>query len=303
MSLIERALEKARIEGKQAATRPAAGLRTASVPAAESGGALDVPSRASQSSRVRSPQLEISEATLAVNGLRAPDDRLHQQMAEFRHVKRQLLSAIQDSQRADSRLLLVTSAIVGDGKTYSAANLALSLALERDYYVLLVDADVIKASLSGLFGLGGRPGLMDAVANDDIDVESLVVDTSIERLSILPAGSPDPQATEYFASARMGQVLSRLLGPADRIVVVDSLPLLQTTEVRSLLRYGGQVMLVVRANETPHAAVMQAVELLDGHENVSLLLNAMEYDKLSSYLGYGYQYSYNYGGTSAREKE
>jgi Mrp family chromosome partitioning ATPase len=193
-------------------------------------------------------------------------------------------------------MTLIASALPGEGKSFSSANLALSLALEPDYTVVLVDADVIKPNLTRLFGLLGRPGLMDAAADPSIDVESLIVSTNVEGLSLLPAGRTDANATEYFASARMQTLVDQLLEVPNRLLVADSLPLLLTTEARALVPLAGQVVLVVRAESTPQQAVLQAVDLLGEDVNVKLLLNAVVRTKAQSYMGYGYYgYNYNYG--------
>jgi Mrp family chromosome partitioning ATPase len=169
---------------------------------------------------------------------------------------------------------------------------------------LLVDADVIKPQLSKVFGLTGHRGLMDAAADAEVDVESLIVTTNIEGLSILPAGRADPNATEYFASARMHAIVDQLLCVPNRLIVTDSLPLLLTTESRALAPLAGQVLLVVRAESTPQVCVLQALELLGEGVNVKLMLNAVVRTRVLEYFGdgygYGYGYTYNYGDSSAR---
>jgi len=295
MSLVERALEKARSQADNRASRTTEEAHDenarSGAPAPDKASLFEAPVRGNVPRRSSAPQLEVTDAMLAEAGIQAPAASRGQQVAEYRHIKRQLLTELQRSRLAANRMIVVTSALTGDGKSYCAANLALSLALERDYVVLLVDADVIKPNLSRIFGLHGRPGLMDLCANPGVELDSLVLSTNIEGLSILPAGNPDAHATEHFASARMGDVIAELLAPLNRIIVFDLPPMLQTTEARSLVRHGGQIVLVVRAYKTPQNAVLEAVDLLSGYENVNLLFNAFERDKLSGYSGYGYQYS------------
>ena len=297
MSLIERALEKVRA-GADAAAGASGARRGAPAADRASEDLPPIPRVAA------SPQLQVDEEFLRRVGLRAPAEQAHQQTAEYRHVKRQLLEGIRSQGDAEhARVVLVTSAMAGEGKTYSATNLALSLALEPDFSVLLVDGDVIKPALSRLFGLTDRPGLMEAAVNSEIDVESLVISTSMEGLSILPAGKTDANATEYFASARMQRIIHQLRSPPNRLVVIDSLPLLLTTEARTLLPHAGQVLLVVRADFTPQNAVLQALELLEGNEHVKLLLNATVRSALGQYYGNSYGYNYNYAATPAKSKE
>ena len=295
MSLIEKALDKARVGGDRDMPREV--TRDVAPPAVRKASAAPSP----LASRVtESPILMVDDSFLRSVGLRAPAEQLHQQMAEYRHIKRQLLTTmLNPSEPNKARIVLVSSAVAGDGKTFSATNLALSLALEPDFAVLLVDADIIKTSLSRAFGIADRKGLMDAAANPNIDVESLVLSTSMEGLSILPAGHPHPNATELFGSARMQQIMQQMVSAPNRIVVIDSLPLLLTTEVRSLIQHAGQVLLVVRADFTPQNAVQQSLDLLEGHENVQLMLNAAVRTRLTDYYSYSNGYSYTYGAAEA----
>lgn len=301
MSLIERALNKAR-DGSAAAAA-GGGMRVgAELQATAAVATAALPTRAPAPRRVADPQLLITDSLLGEAGLLAPHDQQRQVTSEYRHIKRRLLAEIQAG--SANRMTLIASALPGEGKSFSSANLALSLALEPDFTVVLVDADVIKPNLTRVFGLLNRPGLMDAAADPSVDVESLVVSTNIEGLSILPAGRTDANATEYFASSRMHELINELLAVPNRLLVVDSLPLLLTTESRALIPLAGQVVLVVRAESTPQQAVLQAVDLLGEDSNVKLLLNAIVRTKAQSYMGYGYYgYNYNYGDNATPERK
>jgi Mrp family chromosome partitioning ATPase len=166
--------------------------------------------------------------------------------------------------------------------------------MEPDYTVLLVDADVVKPQLSRAMGIVERPGLLNAVADHAVDVDSLVLATDIPGLSVLPAGSASENATEYFSSQRMRQVLEQLQAVPNRIVLIDTLPLLLTTEARVLMTLASQVLLVVRAETTPRNAVEQALALISEEVDVKLVLNAVDRTRITRYLGYGYGYQYDY---------
>jgi exopolysaccharide/PEP-CTERM locus tyrosine autokinase len=292
MSLIERALNKAR-DG--AAPAPVAGgIRVGAEPPPSVPPSAAVPARSPAPRRAEAPELQVTDSLLAGAGLLAPPDQQRQVTSEYRQIKRRLLAEIQAG--SANRMVLMASALPGEGKSFSSANLAFSLALEPDFTVVLVDADVIKPNLSRVFGLLGRPGLMDAAVDRSVDVESLIVSTNIEGLSILPAGRTDANATEHFASSRMQELVDVLLAVRNRLLIVDSLPLLLTTESRALVPLAGQVVLVVRAESTPQQAVLQAVDLLGEDVNVKVLLNAMVRTRAQAYMGYGYYgYNYNYG--------
>jgi Mrp family chromosome partitioning ATPase len=238
---------------------------------------------------VENPDIVITEAFLRENGLSAPLTHEHQQRAEYRHIKYGLL---RDVARTSNRLILVTSALQGEGKSFSSFHLAASLASEQDYTVLLVDADVIRPSLTRMLRQENRAGLMNAVADASTNVEALIATTNVRGLSFLSAGPPDERATEHFASARMGEVMRKLLSVPNRIVVVDTLPLLLTTEARALTSMGGQIVMVVRAESTPQNAVLEAVELLGEGANAKLLLNAAVRSKALEYYGMGHGYDY-----------
>lgn len=298
MSLIERALQKARTSGAAARAseidaepRPATVHGQRTVPVTD---AAQLPVLGNEFPRVvTKPELQITEDFLREKGLRAELEDESQQRAEYRHIKQGLAAELRAPDAR--RIVLITSALQGEGKSFSAAHLAMSLSVEPDYTVLLVDADVIRPNLTRTFGLAGRPGIMDAVADRDIDVQSLIVTTSMPGLSILPAGRSHENATEHFASARMHEVIEQLLSVPNRIVVIDSLPLLMTTEARALAPVAGQIVMVVRAERTPQSAVRQAIDLLGEQANIKLLLNAVVRTKALDYLGaeYGYGYSYN----------
>ncbi len=295
MSLIEQALYKKK---EQADATASAERRAVPAERARESNAPPAGRTADQ------PSLQITESRLAELGLRADRDQLRQQRAEYRHLKRSVLASVAENEA--NRLVLVASALEGEGKTFTATNLALSLALDPDHAVLLVDADVIQPTLSGMFGLSDRAGIMDAVLDPTLDVESLVLTTSIEGLSILPAGRAHENATEYFASVRMREVVERISSVPNRIIVMDSLPLLLSTESTALAPSAGQVLLVVRAEGTPKPAVRQAIALLGSHPNIKLVLNAVVWTRLLDYMVYGYGYGYGYGhgyGYGSRGRE
>jgi protein-tyrosine kinase len=282
MSLIERALSK----GVAAAGLAHSGADVSATTTRRR--ALRMPVARS----VQNPQLRISPEMLGRLGLISPQDQESQRISEYRDIKRHVLAEIRGG--AVSRVVLLTSALSGEGKSFCSANLARSLALDPDFSVLLIDADVIKPQLSRLTGTLDRPGLMNALTDTQCDIESLIITTDIEGLSILPAGSANDSANEYLSSDRMRALLEELLLVPDRIIVIDSLPMLITTEGRALAPLAGQVLMVVRAESTPRSAVRQAVELLDDQVNVKVVLNAVERSKIAQYLGYGYTYDPDY---------
>ena len=195
------------------------------------------------------------------------------------------------SGRPNARRVMVTSSLPGEGKSHCAINLALSIAAERDHQVLLVDADVAKPSIARHLGVQMGAGLMDWLLDGGPDLGALVRPTSVDRLSILPAGRRDEQATELLASAAMGRLLEALAERyPDRIVVFDSPPLMVTTEARVLASYMGQVVMVVEAGRTPREVVDEALGMLPREQVVGLVLNKSRRGAAGGYYGsyYGY---------------
>ena len=236
----------------------------------------------------------IDRMMLAEAGMIVPGAPIGPLAEEFRLVKRQLLIASQriaESSTPDkARTILVCSARPRDGKTFTAVNLALSIAAERDVEVLLVDADFAKPDVMARLGLDDGLGFLDALGDSSIDVETLVVRTDVPNLSLLSAGTKTSSDTELLASARTRTVLARLLS-ADprRIVIFDSPPALAASPASVLALMVGQVMLVVRADRTPENELRAAVSLLDGCDHIQLVLNAVSFvpggARFGSYYG------------------
>lgn len=213
-------------------------------------------------------------------------------LEEFRIVKRQLLRTAADDHSPHGKRILVASAHPGEGKTFCAVNLALSMAAEKDTEVLLVDADFAKPSVLSTLGLPGGKGLMDALADPELPVEDCVLGTDIAGLYVLPAGNATGSDTEYLASARTEAVLSRLTAHApNRVVIFDSPPVLAASPASVLANHVGQTVMVVRADLTGEAALRDAVGLLSACEDIKLLLNGTRFSTTGRRFGtyYGYK--------------
>jgi len=182
----------------------------------------------------------------------------------------------------------MASAIPGEGKTFTSINLALSLALEKDLEVLLVDADIPKPHISRTFGVENEPGLVDLLLDHTLRPSQVILRTSIPGLSLLPAGRATEAVTELLASSRTAEVFAQLAAPdGRRIVLLDSPPLLLSTESRVLAASAGQVVLVVRAEATARQAVEDAIEAAGEGKTVSLILNQSSTPPSAGYYGYG----------------
>lgn len=277
MSLVELALKKLQetrraVGGQSQHDAPFGVIREVAAPAALAADGQPAPPR-----RV----VHLDRAALVRAGFLPPDNKQRQIADQFRHVKRPLLAAALGrgvEALPNGRMIMVASSLPGEGKTFVSVNLALSMSLERDISVVLADADVAKPHISRLFGVDGEPGLLEALQDDRIDIESLILPTDIAKFSVLPAGAPIDTATELLASQRMQSIVTRLASGQDRsrVIIFDSPPLLLTSESRVLAQPMGQVVLVVQAGKTAQHAVQDAIRCLGEHKPVSLLLNQSE---------------------------
>jgi protein-tyrosine kinase len=251
------------------------------------------------------PARVTKRVTLDMSVMRAggylPEEGTDRQFADhFRRIKRPLVDKAMSGTVTigDPRVIMITSALPGDGKTFTSINLALSLALERDISVLLMDCDVAKRHVSDIVGLKHEDGLLDALVDESVDVESLVVQTNLGGLSILPAGKRSEVTAELLSSNRMRQIVATLFARNPRrILLLDSPPLLITNEGRTLVKMAGQVVLVVRAGYTARNAVQDAVRLFDAQQAGGIILNQVATRGGEGYYGYGAYGSYGANGT------
>jgi protein-tyrosine kinase len=239
------------------------------------------------------PVAPIDRSLLRKAGFIIPDTPIDTLAEEFRLVKRQLLLRAGDQpgeRTAKDRMILVCSAQPNEGKTFCAVNLALSLASERDSEVLLVDADVAKPQVLSTLGLPSSGGLIDAISDPSLDVERLIVRTDIPKLSVLPAGKATNDDTELLSSARAAEIIAALANSNERrIVIIDSAPALAASPASVLAHRVGRILMVVRADRTKEADLQEAIALLDGCNDISLLLNA------ASFFGTNRTYGSYYG--------
>lgn len=232
----------------------------------------------------------IDQARLRGLGFLTPDAADGVLVEQYRVLKRPLIvnAFNKGPDRVEnSNSIMVTSSLEGEGKTYTSFNLAISMAMERDYTVLLIDSDVIKASLSSLLGLRENLGLIDLLLNPDMELSDVIVSTDIPRLKILPAGKPNIHSTELLASEQMSR-LSRELSNrySDRIILYDAPPLLATSQAKVLLSLAGQVLLVVEAGGTPQDLVLESASQLDNDKIVGVVLNKSRSTNAGYYGGY-----------------
>ena len=256
-------------------------------------------SDADQNSVVVSQRISFDLERLAVDGFLVPQAPRSHMADQYRVIKRPLIANAMGRgsvRAAHGNLIMVTSAMPGEGKSFTAINLAMSIAAEMDHTVMLVDADVARPSILRKLHLPEAPGLLDLLEGK-AKMNDVLMRTNIDTLTILPSGRPHPKATELLASDAMRQLLNDMgTRYPDRIIIFDSPPLLLTTEARVLASQMGQVVMVVQAGKTLQADVQHALSTIESCPIRLLLLNqARTFSKAAYGYGYGYGYGDGYG--------
>jgi receptor protein-tyrosine kinase len=303
-SSVERAAERFAAEAalSSVADTPVETHRPASfaAPAAASGALHDasatVPPAAAPEPRRTRNRVKLNMDALRAAGMVTSYSDRTQIAEEFRLIKRPLLLkafAPPPDNIENGNLVMVTSAKAGEGKTFCALSLAMSIALERDLTVLLVDADVAKPDIPNILGIEAQKGLVDLIADDDLDLSEVLIRTDLENLTILPAGRQHHLATELLASEKMDNFVQDIARRySDRVIIFDSPPVLLSSVPSVLALHVGQILFVVEAERTVQPTIDSALGLISTCKNIGLLLNkappAGKNDRFGSYYGYGY---------------
>lgn len=311
MSTIEKALDKLGAANSVAAVNPS--LPESGV--AEAVAAEDVLS--TQAQNPVSPQPDPAETTQAAVqpnpmgdspsrnfveiDLKSLSDRNFVSMAterrliyeEYRVIKRKLINNAfggLSSTLKHPNLILVTSSRPGEGKTFTSVNLALSIALEQDKTVLLVDADVLRPNVSRTLEISTPLGLTDYLSSNDVDASDIIYSTNVERLKLITAGKPHHLSTELLASDKMVELVNEFASRyPDRIVIFDAPPLLGVNETAVLASMCGQAVVVLEENKTKLNELDRALSLLPKELAVGFVINKAYYSRDKGY-GYGYGY-------------
>jgi len=212
---------------------------------------------------------------------------------EFRVIKRKLINNAfgpLSSSLKHPNLILVTSSRPGEGKTFTSVNLALSIALEQDKTVLLVDADVLRPNVSRTLQISTPRGLTDYLSTDNLDVSDIMYSTNVERLKLITAGKPHHLSTELLASDKMMDLVQEFASRyPDRIVIFDAPPLLGVNETSVMAGMCGQAVVVLEENKTKLDELDKAISLLPKDLAVGFVINKAYYSRDKGY-GYGYGY-------------
>jgi receptor protein-tyrosine kinase len=212
---------------------------------------------------------------------------------EYRVIKRKLINNAfgpLSTTLKNPNLIMVSSSRPGEGKTFTSVNLALSIALEQDKTVLLIDADVLRPNVSRTLDIQVPLGLTDYLSSDQVEVADILYSTNVERLKLITAGKPHHLSTELLASDKMAELVAEFASRyPDRIVIFDAPPLLGVNETAVLAAMCGQAVIVVEEKRTKLNELEQALSLLPKELAVGFVINKAHYSRDKGY-GYGYGY-------------
>lgn len=277
-------------EAAVAAPSPALMASAASISAHPANQAPEPEQESEQASLKRSRTVNLDFNRMQQAGLLVPGMPRSQLEDEVRIIKRPLLdnTTCDESIRPPrANLIMLTSALPNEGKTQTAINLAISIAMELDHTVLLVEADVIRPSVLERLGVKAHKGLLDILEHPGTDLSDVLLRTNIPKLTLLPAGTASGRSTELLASVAMDSLLEELASKyADRVIIFDTPPVLSTTESRVLATHMGQVVMVVEAEKTLTSTVKQAFETVEQHPLVLAMLNKCQGLKAGRAYGY-----------------
>lgn len=210
-------------------------------------------------------------------GYISPENMSSQISEEYRIIKRPLLMNAFGKGAVpieNGNLVAVLSAIPGEGKTFTALNLSISISMEKDTTILLVDSDVTNPSLSRIFQTDSRPGLLDVLSGKVKNIGDVIHKTSIPSLSFIPAGTSNPYAAELLASESMYEFVREIANRyTDRIVIFDAPPVLATSHASILAQLAGQILVVVEAGKTLQSTIREAVSKINGDKVIGMVLN------------------------------
>jgi protein-tyrosine kinase len=241
------------------------------------------------------PYVTLDLGKLQVAGFVTPTGSRTRIAEELRVIKRPILLrafATGDERIESGNLIMVTSAKPGEGKTFTAINLAMSMASERDIHVLLVDADVQRPAIFQVLGLPPQKGLLDVLSDANLSPADVLTRTNIRNLTLMAAGTPSLATTELLASQKMIELMQDIATRyQDRIIILDAPPVLASSEPSVLALHVGQIVLVVESGKTGRRALEQTLGFIGACPNISIVLNKADTGRhRDEFGGYGYGY-------------
>ena len=238
---------------------------------------------------LKSQQVNIDLDKLTEEGYLTPKSNDKILFEQYRRIKMPIIKkAFNEEQDTNNNIVMVTSSLEGEGKSFTSINLAMSIAYELNYTVLLIDADVTKRKMSGIFDLQGKKGLIEYLKGEVEDLSKLILKTNIPKLNLLPTGEYTENVTELYNSKKMGELIQELSRRySDRLILIDTPPMLQDSSSSVIRGLVDQILFVIEAEKTPKQIVEKALSEIEDDKDVGLVLN-----KSNQKNNPGYYYSY-----------
>jgi protein-tyrosine kinase len=240
------------------------------------------------------PELVLDRGRLAGYGITIPSSARSRTVEEFRLVKRNLMTQLSQghaiADQRSTRLIMVTSARPGEGKTFISLNLALAFASERDVKALLVDVDTQHSSLQTILGIPSELGIVDVLAGNH-ELSEVLIQTNMPNLMVLPSGRGGPHVPELFSSNRMALLMAEMTRRfADRYIIIDTPPCMASSDAAALAPLVGQIVFIVEAHHTQQVEIEASLSMLSACPRISLLLNKSDTMAGEHFGSYEYYY-------------
>jgi protein-tyrosine kinase len=240
------------------------------------------------------PELVLDRGRLASYGITMPSSARSRTVEEFRLVKRNLMTQLSQghviADQRSTRLIMVTSARPGEGKTFISLNLALAFASERDVKALLVDVDTQHSSLQTILGIPSELGIVDVLAGNH-ELSEVLIQTNMPNLMVLPSGRGGPHVPELFSSNRMALLMAEMTRRfADRYIIIDTPPCMASSDAAALAPLVGQIVFIVEAHHTQQVEIEASLSMLSACPRISLLLNKSDTMAGEHFGSYEYYY-------------
>jgi receptor protein-tyrosine kinase len=244
--------------------------------------------------RPGAPELMLDRGRLASYGITIPSSARSRTVEEFRLVKRNLMTQLSQghviADQRSTRLIMVTSARPGEGKTFISLNLALAFASERDVKALLVDVDTQHSSLQTILGIPSELGIVDVLAGNH-ELPEVLIQTNMPNLMVLPSGRGGPHVPELFSSNQMALLMAEMTRRfADRYIIIDTPPCMASSDAAALAPLVGQIVFIVEAHHTQQVEIEASLSMLSACPRISLLLNKSDTMAGEHFGSYEYYY-------------
>ncbi len=296
MSTIEKALaknKKSKVDNNEATEQQSLNDRAPPDPK-KSSCSVEVQSNNSDyESSSLNEELELDLSLLSQKGM--VDNSVERRLIneEYRAIKRKILSnAFGPLSKTIERsnVVMVTSSKPGEGKTFTAVNLALSIASEQDKTVLLVDADVLRPNVMKTLGAQNREGLIEYLLGEKKEISDVMLSTNIPKLKLIAAGKSHNLSNELLASEVMSNTVDEFSTRyKDRIVIIDTPPLLGINETSVLANLAGQAIIVCDEGRSKIHDIKNAVAHLNPEMAIGFVVNkSLREDNGPGYYGYYY---------------